>query len=221
MTQNLCLLSEAILIFPSMPPLHLGLNNVHRLIFVKRKVGAIVLHKQGSTFCLVLCRTKNHLSSWSPKCQIKLSVVKWLFSLVEEGVVFWIIYFSIWKAPAWRTVGANATGKIHRWAHYMKIHTIDLWCVAWPYRSKVKHRCMLSPPPSLILFYMIYQLYFFFFKKVLYILRHILKCLILFHITIFMMQLDKQREWEMMYRVKPDVTKGREMERSLQRIATR
>lgn len=36
-----------------------------------------------------------------------------------------------------------------------------------------------------------------------------------------MMQLDKQWEWEMMYRVKPDVTKGREMERSLQRIATR
>ncbi|KAG8123279.1 hypothetical protein E2320_018635, partial [Naja naja] len=32
--------------------------------------------------------------------------------------------------------------------------------------------------------------------------------------------LDKKREWEMMYRVKPDVTKGREMERSLQRIAT-
>ncbi|KAM6467614.1 RRP15-like protein isoform 1-T1 [Liasis olivaceus] len=34
-------------------------------------------------------------------------------------------------------------------------------------------------------------------------------------------KLDKKREWEMMCRVKPDVTKGKEMERSLQRIATR
>uniref|UniRef100_A0A8D0DZW5 RRP15-like protein n=1 Tax=Salvator merianae TaxID=96440 RepID=A0A8D0DZW5_SALMN len=34
-------------------------------------------------------------------------------------------------------------------------------------------------------------------------------------------QLDKKREWEMMCRVKPDVTKDRETERSLQRIATR
>ncbi|KAH0622694.1 hypothetical protein JD844_025210 [Phrynosoma platyrhinos] len=34
-------------------------------------------------------------------------------------------------------------------------------------------------------------------------------------------QLDKKREWEMMCRVKPDVTKDREVERNLQRIATR
>ncbi|XP_020664123.3 RRP15-like protein [Pogona vitticeps] len=34
-------------------------------------------------------------------------------------------------------------------------------------------------------------------------------------------QLDKKREWEMMCRVKPDVAKDREMERNLQRIATR
>nr|XP_028580454.1 RRP15-like protein [Podarcis muralis] len=34
-------------------------------------------------------------------------------------------------------------------------------------------------------------------------------------------KLDKKREWEMMCRVKPDVAKDREMERSLQRIATR
>ncbi|XP_061481166.1 RRP15-like protein [Rhineura floridana] len=34
-------------------------------------------------------------------------------------------------------------------------------------------------------------------------------------------QLDKKREWEMMCRVKPDVTKDRELERNLQRIATR
>lgn len=43
----------------------------------------------------------------------------------------------------------------------------------------------------------------------------------LFHITIFIMQLDKKREWEMMCRVKPDVVKDREKERNLQRIATR
>lgn len=48
-----------------------------------------------------------------------------------------------------------------------------------------------------------------------------LKCLMLFHITIFMMQLDKKREWEMMCRVKPDVAKDRDSERNLQRIATR
>ncbi|XP_062981650.1 RRP15-like protein [Elgaria multicarinata webbii] len=34
-------------------------------------------------------------------------------------------------------------------------------------------------------------------------------------------QIDKKREWEMMCRVKPDVVKDREMERNLQRIATR
>ncbi|KAJ7341068.1 hypothetical protein JRQ81_004766 [Phrynocephalus forsythii] len=34
-------------------------------------------------------------------------------------------------------------------------------------------------------------------------------------------QLDKKREWEMMCRVKPDVTKDRETEKNLQRIATR
>ncbi|KAM6466464.1 RRP15-like protein [Liasis olivaceus] len=34
-------------------------------------------------------------------------------------------------------------------------------------------------------------------------------------------QLNKKREWEMMCRVKPDVTKDREVERNLQRIATR
>ncbi|NWR69375.1 RRP15 protein, partial [Centropus unirufus] len=35
------------------------------------------------------------------------------------------------------------------------------------------------------------------------------------------MQLDKKREWEMMCRVKPDVVKDRDIERNLQRIATR
>ncbi|XP_018118098.1 RRP15-like protein isoform X2 [Xenopus laevis] len=34
-------------------------------------------------------------------------------------------------------------------------------------------------------------------------------------------QLDKKRQWEMMCRVKPDVVKDKEMERNLQRIATR
>ncbi|XP_007481475.1 RRP15-like protein [Monodelphis domestica] len=34
-------------------------------------------------------------------------------------------------------------------------------------------------------------------------------------------QLDKKREWEMMCRVKPDVVKDKEIERNLQRIATR
>ncbi|XP_072503914.1 RRP15-like protein [Notamacropus eugenii] len=34
-------------------------------------------------------------------------------------------------------------------------------------------------------------------------------------------QLDKKREWEMMCRVKPDVVKDKEVERNLQRIATR
>ncbi|XP_008587424.1 PREDICTED: RRP15-like protein [Galeopterus variegatus] len=34
-------------------------------------------------------------------------------------------------------------------------------------------------------------------------------------------QLDKNREWEMMCRVKPDVVKDKETERNLQRIATR
>ncbi|XP_053568479.1 RRP15-like protein [Bombina bombina] len=34
-------------------------------------------------------------------------------------------------------------------------------------------------------------------------------------------QLDKKRQWEMMCRVKPDVVKGKEVERNLQRIATR
>ncbi|KAK2511873.1 Rrp15 [Columba guinea] len=35
------------------------------------------------------------------------------------------------------------------------------------------------------------------------------------------MKLDKKREWEMMCRVKPDVVKDRNIERNLQRIATR
>ncbi|KAM4772667.1 RRP15-like protein [Rhinophrynus dorsalis] len=34
-------------------------------------------------------------------------------------------------------------------------------------------------------------------------------------------QLDKKRQWEMMCRVKPDVVKDKEVERNLQRIATR
>ncbi|KAG9484587.1 hypothetical protein GDO78_010132, partial [Eleutherodactylus coqui] len=34
-------------------------------------------------------------------------------------------------------------------------------------------------------------------------------------------QFDKKRQWEMMCRVKPDVARDREAERSLQRIATR
>ena len=50
---------------------------------------------------------------------------------------------------------------------------------------------------------------------------HFQKCLIVFHITIFITQLDKKREWEMMCRVKPDVVKDKETERNLQRIATR
>ncbi|KAG8443765.1 hypothetical protein GDO86_009083 [Hymenochirus boettgeri] len=36
-----------------------------------------------------------------------------------------------------------------------------------------------------------------------------------------MKQLDKKRQWEMMCRVKPDVVKDKEVERNLQRIATR
>lgn len=50
---------------------------------------------------------------------------------------------------------------------------------------------------------------------------HFQTCLIFFHITIFITQLDKKREWEMMCRVKPDVVKDKETERNLQRIATR
>ena len=50
---------------------------------------------------------------------------------------------------------------------------------------------------------------------------HFQKCLMFFHITLFITQLDKKREWEMMCRVKPDVVKDKETERNLQRIATR